>query len=379
MASAHPDDPLHTAGAAQARPAPAPRSAAPPAVPALPGLSRRLLLAAGTVGAASLALPAWAQGTVVDSAGRSVPVPKRVERSFPAGPPAAIKLYTLAPDTLLGWPRANRADELEFLLPEVGRRPEVGRITGRGNTANLETVLALRPDLIVDSGALRPTFIELADRVQAQTGIPYALLDGRFAAIPRSYELLGTLTGRTARARELAAYASDVMRTVAARVATVPLEQRPRVYYARGPAGLQTALGGSINIESLDFMGLRLVSADTPGGLAQVSIEQVLRWDPDLIITIDRDFAATVRDNPLWQGLRAVREGRVHLPPKLPFGWIDFPPGVNRLPGLWWLGKVVFPTLFPENLAGITREFYQRAYGVALSDAQIARVLDGRS
>ena len=70
--------------------------------------------------------------TVSDSAGRTVPVPARVERIFPAGPPAAIFLYTLAPHLLIGWPRANRREEREFLLPEVGGRPEVGRITGRG-------------------------------------------------------------------------------------------------------------------------------------------------------------------------------------------------------------------------------------------------------
>ena len=58
---------------------------------------------------------------------------------FPAGPPAAILLYTLAPTLLIGWPRANRLEECVYMLPDICRRPEVGRITGRGNTANLET------------------------------------------------------------------------------------------------------------------------------------------------------------------------------------------------------------------------------------------------
>src|SRR5229473_8612454 len=115
--------------------------------------------------------------TVTDSAGRTVPVPAQVQRVFPAGPPAAIFLYTIAPELVLGWPRANRPEEREFLLPNVGGRPEVGRITGRGNTANLEVVLALKPDLILDVGSVNPTYISLADRVQQQTGIPYALLD----------------------------------------------------------------------------------------------------------------------------------------------------------------------------------------------------------
>jgi iron complex transport system substrate-binding protein len=215
--------------------------------------------------------------------------------------------------------------------------------------------------------------------VQSQTGIPYALLDGRFAAIPASYASLGALMGREDRARELAQHADDIMRTVVSRVARVPLEQRPRVYYARGPAGLETGLRGSINVEILDFMGVRNVADEIKGGLATVSIEQVLRWDPEIIITIDMQFAGTVRDNPLWQGVRAVRDGRVHLSPKLPFGWVDFPPGVNRLIGLWWLGKVIFPSLFPEDLKALTTEFYRRWYHVQISEAQVERILAGRS
>src|SRR6202790_4615744 len=119
-----------------------------------------------------LASRAARAATVTDSAGRSVPVPTRVERVFPAGPPAAIMLYTLAPDLLLGWPRANRPQECAYMLPDICTRPEVGRITGRGNTANLETVLALKPDLIVDVGSTNETSVSLAARVQDQTGIP---------------------------------------------------------------------------------------------------------------------------------------------------------------------------------------------------------------
>jgi len=140
-------------------------------------ITRRTLLA----GCASLfaTLPARA-GAVVDAAGRAIPIPETVARVFPAGPPAAILLYTLAPEILLGWPRANRPEECAFMLPDICTRPEVGRLTGRGNTANLEAVLALKPYLVLDVGSTNPTFISLAARVQEQTGVPYALLDGRF-------------------------------------------------------------------------------------------------------------------------------------------------------------------------------------------------------
>jgi iron complex transport system substrate-binding protein len=165
-------------------------------------IDRRTLIA-GLSGALIAPCSASAQ-TVKDAAGRSVPVPAKVSRVFPAGPPAAILLYTLAPDLLIGWPRANRPEECAYMLPEICTRPEVGRITGRGNTANLETVLALKPDLILDFGSTTATFVSLADRVQEQTSIPYALLDGRFAGIAGAYRTLGALIGRADDAEKLA-------------------------------------------------------------------------------------------------------------------------------------------------------------------------------
>jgi iron complex transport system substrate-binding protein len=347
---------------------------------------RGFLCSAAACIVAAATVPSGASGeeldrgsaSVRDAAGRTIRVPEHVSRIFPAGPPAAILLYTLAPDLLIGWPRANRAEEREFLLRDIGTRPEIGRLTGRGNTANLEVVLALKPDLIVDVGNTDPTYVSLADRVQKQTGIPYALLDGRLAATAESYRVLGALTRRSDAAANLARYCATTLDTIASRAGQVPPERRPRVYYARGPRGLETALGGSINVESIEFMGARNVAGERRGGLVAVSLEQVLLWDPDVIITIDREFAASVRQDVSWSTMSAVRSGRVHLSPKLPFGWIDFPPSVNRLIGLWWLAKIFYPSLFPEDLHAITREFYATHYHVQLTDNQIERVLAGR-
>jgi iron complex transport system substrate-binding protein len=319
---------------------------------------------------------ARAAGMVQDAAGRSVAVPDRVLRVFPAGPPAAILLYTLAPELLLGWPRANRAEECAFLLPDICARPEVGRLTGRGNSANLESVLALKPDLILDVGSTSATYVSLATRVQEQTGIPYALLDGRFDATAATYRLLGKLTQRDA--EPYAAYADDALLKIQTRINRIPENERPRVYYARGPKGLETGLGGSINVETIEFLGARNVAGETRGGLATVSFEQVLKWDPEIIVTIDRDFAAGVRSDPLWKDISAVRSGRVHLSPKMPFGWVDFPPSVNRLIGLWWLAQIFYPDHFKEDIRTLTRDFYTRFYHVTPSDADLDRVLAGR-
>src|SRR4249919_2413237 len=163
-------------------------------------ISRRAFLAST---AALLASHRARAATVTDATGRALAVPEKVARVFPAGPPAAILLYTLAPDLLLGWPRANRPEECMYMLPDICTRPEVGRITGRGNTANLESVIALKPDLILDVGSTSATFVSLAEKVQQQIGIPYALLDGRFDAVAQTYRKLGELIGRKSEAEKL--------------------------------------------------------------------------------------------------------------------------------------------------------------------------------
>ena len=338
-------------------------------------VTRRALIAA-----ASAALLTRGQAhaeTVADDSGRALQVPAKVQRVFPAGPPSAILLYTLAPTLLLGWPRANRPEECVYMLPDICWRPEVGRITGRGNTANLESVIALKPDLILDVGSTSATYVSLAERVQQQTGIPYALLDGRFLSLSTTYEKLGRLIGRPGDGADFADYCNMTLGVITNRIAFVPAEKRPRVYYARGSRGLVTGLGGSINVETIELLA-RNVAGETPGGLANVSIEQVLLWNPDVIVTIDQDFAANVRSDPAWASLAAVKNGRVHLSPKMPFGWVDFPPSVNRLIGLWWLGKILYPDLFKEDLRELTRDFYEKFYHVKPTDAQVDHVLAGR-
>lgn len=310
-----------------------------------------------------------------DAAGRTVELPDRIERVLAAGPPAAVLLYTLAPDRMAGWVSAPRAEALPFLEPRTRTLPAYGRLTGRGGNANVESVLAARPDLIVDSGSLGPTYASLADRVQAQTGIPYILLDGSFAKIPETYRQLGAALGRQAEADALAADAQALAETVAKAVGSLPAEKRPRVYYARGPRGLETGFAGAINTELVETAGGRNVAQGGDGRLGSVSAEQVLAWNPDVIVTLDPAFATSVRTDPLWREVSAVRSGRIYVVPQQPFPWFDAPPGVNRLIGLRWLAGLLHPDLFPEAMPEVVRGFYRRFYHVDLTAAQAAALL----
>jgi len=296
-----------------------------------------------------------------------------------AGPPASALVYVLAPQKLIGWNQKPRADELAYLAPSVRALPEIGRLTGRGGTASLEAVMAAKPDVIIDFGSINATYVSLADRVQSQTGIPYLLIGGHFDDTPKTLRLLGGILGVGERAERLAARAQEILDGVDQATSPVPEAMRPRVYLARHANGLETGNRGSINTEIIERAGGRNVvdAGGARGGLVDVSLEQVLKWDPDTIITTDRGFAGAVKRDTAWSGVAAVRRGRVYLSPSLPYGWIDLPPSLNRLLGLEWLANLFFPDRYKVDIRAEAKAFYRLFYQVELTDAQLDRLVAG--
>jgi iron complex transport system substrate-binding protein len=332
------------------------------------------------VGAALLARPALAQArTVVDSAQRKVTLPDRISRVFVAGPPASVLMYVLAPDMMVGWVRAPSPAEKAFLVPAARDLPETGRLTGRGDTMSLERLVAAKPDLVLDFGSVTDTYVSLANRVQEQTGIAYVLIDGTFAATPASLRLAAGIIGRAARGEELAAYSEKTFAVVDSVLAKVPADKRPRVYLARGPEGLETGGRGSINTEIIERVGAINVAEGLGGrgNTGNASLEQIIAWQPDAIVTLDRRFFDQVKSKPGWNQLRAVTDSKVYLSPGLPWGWIDAPPSLNRLIGLRWLLATFYPGQAGLDLRADTRAFYAMFYGVTPDDSQLDRLLGG--
>ena len=112
-------------------------------------------------------------------------------------------------------------------------------------------------------------------------------------------------------------------------------------------------------------------------GLSTVSFEQVLLWNPEVILTTDPELLAA-RPGPTAAGARSPpwREKRVYLSPHLPFGWFDFPPGANRLLGIWWAGKLLYPQAFADvDLRAKVTEFHRRFYHQAPTAAQLDALL----
>jgi iron complex transport system substrate-binding protein len=306
-------------------------------------------------------------GEFVDSAGRRVLLPEPIERVMPANPAAEVLVYVLAPDTLVGASRAARRGAAGTRhVAVLGWRP------GMGPASMADTARRLRAQLIIDAGPVTPERAAFADQVQQLAGIPYILVEDGFARMPSMLRGIGAILGVPEPARHLGRYAEDAINTIRGRLLIQAPETRPHVYYGRSADGLETALPGSPQGEAIDQAGaINVARVLGHGTVIAITAEQLTEWNPEIIIAEERSFYNSLRRNRAWRGLAAVRHKRVYLAPAYPFGWIDDPPGVNRLIGLRWLSGLFYPDANQEDLRAAVCEFYDQFYRIKLTNAQV--------
>lgn len=324
---------------------------------------------------AGLAAAPWTQSLAAPPSSLHVfgtlPAPDKVGRVYAAGAPASVLVYCVAPDKLLGWPYSLSEAARAFIAPAWRNLPHLGRLAGAGSSMPLEQLLAMKPDLIIDAGTVDATYLSQAERVWRLTGIPYVLVGGRLPDSPRQLRETGTLLGVPARGEALARHAEAALAD-AARARPAHSE---RLYLARGPTGLDSAAAGAINAEVIEVAGgVNVVKEGR--GLVRVSKEQLLAWSPDRILTLDAAFFEHARNDTFWRGLPAVRAGRFHLLPDKPFGWLDFPPGVNRLIGLGWLSARLRGDTGGTSWITQAEEFHRLFYGHVPPREMLARLLE---
>lgn len=294
------------------------------------------LLAARTCLAESVTPPPGQKFT--DSAGRSVDLPAQVERIIPAGPPAAVLLYALAPEKLAGLIEAW-TDRQKVFVPEAYRGlPVLPRLTRPTSEADIAALRGTNAGLIVDYGDIGPAYVTAAEKAQAALAVPCLLLDGRMAQIPGTLRSLGTILGRKERGEELAGLAAEVLERLRP-VTALAQEVRVPVYLARGADGLLGVRPGGSPGEAIELAGGRNVTPNGAGSFAKFTPLEVAALNPAFVILEDPAAA----DGPL---LKALDPKTVILVDRgEPFGSMEAPPSVNRLIGALALASILHPDL----------------------------------
>lgn len=311
---------------------------------------------------------------VTDMAGRKVKVPDAIRSVYNAGPYMTVATYLIAPELLssLSLPLDKHAEP--YLVPGIAKLPVLGSTMGQGRQVNPESLLAQKPDMALAWSAPYTDNSRTEEMFQ-HAGIPlvYVNLD-TMADYPAAMRFMGQLLGREKRGNEFADYMSQALARVKAAVGSIPDAQKVKVYYAQSADGLSTECHLSFHAEPITLAGgynVHRCELKTHVGMEKISLEQVLAYDPEIIITQDAGFATSVLGNPQWQRIRAVRSKRVYYVPHAPFNWIDRPPTVMRALGVQWLAGLFYPERYRFDRLRDTREFYRRFLGVEPGDKLI--------
>lgn len=325
--------------------------------------------------------PAATTREITDMAGRTMTVPVEIESAFSTGPVAAIYLYTLVPDKLLGWNYELNDIEKSIILEQYHDLPNFGQ----GDAINYETVIAANPTIAFNVTAINEGNIDASDKLAESLGVPVVMVSSDLMDAPEVYRFMGELFGVEEQAEKLAVYAENTFDDIANM--NIPEEEKVRMYYGNGEDSLETAPAGSSHAQIIDMVNAINV-ADLElgdGSRVQISLEQLLAWDPDVIVVNGEPkanmsggtAAEAILNDPDFASLKAVQNGMVFGTPNAPFSWVDRPPGPNRIIGMRWLSGLIYGDYLNFDVDEEVREFFQLFYHVDLTDEQLTDLYHG--
>lgn len=307
-----------------------------------------------------------------DSCGREVTVPADIQKIAVSGPLAQMVVFAIAPDKMVGVANAWDESAKAYFDAKYLELPLLGQLYGGKGELNLETLLAAAPDVVIDVGEPKDSMAEDLDALQEQTGIPFVHIDAYLASMDDTYAMLGDLLAMPNEAQGLAdycRYAYDKVKTIADSVEKVNL------LYVTGEEGLNVIARGSYHAEVIDMLCNNLAVVDEPSSKGtgnEVDMEQILNWNPDAVIFAPGSIYSTVADNENWQTIPAIRDGRYYEVPMGPYNWMGFPPSVQRILGMQWMAKVLYPDAADYDMYETTQTYFQLFYHCDLTAEQYA-------
>lgn len=320
---------------------------------------------------------------VVDMYGREIEIPAVIKKAYATSQIGIIVLYSLNPDKLAGWGFSLSDDDKKFIGEKYYSLPVLGVWSGKTGSGNIEEIIKVHPDVIFSITTKDDSQKDLADKVQKQTGIPVIMVDSSLEKLDSMYETIGGIMDEKTRAKELGDYCAKTVSDIKAIKEKIPEDKRVKVYYAEGPKGLETDPEGSFHTEVLSLVGgVNVAKVQMQGGFGRssVSMEQLLSWNPDVIIVgYDKDakagFFNDIYKDSNWKSIKAIKEKKVYSIPNRPFDWFDRPPSVNRIIGVKWLSNLLYPEYVKLNIEDEVKNFYEKFYHKELSSQEVKELL----
>lgn len=334
---------------------------------------------------------AWADRQVTDQLGREVTIPDTISRAVVLQHQTLNLMVQLdSADQIVGilssWKKQLGPNYLR-LAPGLDTLPMSGDLT----QVNIESLLALSPQVVfvanyapaemiaqIEKTGIPVIAISLRQDSQGEAGKINPQMDNEDLSynqgLKTGIRLIGEVMGKNKRAEALISYAFTQRDRVAERLKDLPEAQRVRVYMAN--PDLTTYGSGKYTGLMMQHAGAVNVAASTISGYKQVSIENVLSWNPQVIFVQERypDVVTQITQDPAWQSIDAVKNQRVFLMPEYAKAW-GYPMPEALAIGELWMAKSLYPERFKDiDMQKVADDYYQRFYRTHYQSESVANV-----
>jgi iron complex transport system substrate-binding protein len=331
-----------------------------------------LLLGAGLDGL-FLSAQKVAQQKIQDMSGRQVVLPAKLHRIATNGGVLEEWILMLGGESKLVATSVSNQTNPWFLklYPAIKNIPAPFQPKG---DVNLEALISTRPEAVLMlSGLATQESIENAR-------LPVVVFERTDAkTIKQSLLLLGKLLGpeQEVRARQFCIFYDATIQRVRARTGALTLKDQVKVYYVASGDPLDTdgantmsatwvAQAGGVNVAA---------RAGVEGMNKKVTIEEIARWNPDVIISSTRVAADEIQRSAQWRQIAAVRNQRVYVNPKGLYLWARN--STETAMQTLWTAKILHPELFADvSMEKETRGFYETFFRYRMSDAELQSILN---
>ena len=310
----------------------------------------------------------------VDDLGRSVQLPNTVSKIAVSGPLTQIYVLPIASDIMVGFASEFSNDAKKYISEEVLKLPSLGQLYGGKGTMDLEALLDAAPEVVIDIGEEKDNMTEDLDDLSKQTGIPFVHINATVDTSASTYRRLGQLLNREAKAEELAKYLEDVLADVDSIMEKVDNDNaRKTVLYCLGDKGLNVLAEKSYHAETINLVAkncAEIEEVNASGAGNEVDMEQIILWNPEVIIFAPESVYESVSEDSSWKQLDAIKDGKYYETPFGPYGWLQSPPAIQRYLGLMWLTSILYPDYCDFDLKDNVIEYYKIFYDYDLSESE---------
>jgi iron complex transport system substrate-binding protein len=265
-------------------------------------------------------------------------------------------------DNLVGVDDKSAKSEL---LKNIDPKNEILGVGSKKNGINVEQVISLDPDLVI----LYP--VEESDNTKKQledNGIKVISINPEtLESLQSDITTIGEAIGKEKEAEELNAYINEKVSMVKDRVKDI--DEKKTVYLAGSRGVLSTHSGDFFQHEIIDIAGGEDLSKDLVGGWNEISAEQLIQWNPEVMVTVNYspDNRESILQDKSLSSIKALEEKQVYEIPSKIDSWDT--PKPSAVLSFLWMGKTLYPEAFEDvDLTKEANGFYEKFYGKSFED-----------